>query len=123
MMAEWSIKGLLLSFPISNNKCSGVDDDSGIPDWAWEGVITNLAIKIAPSYGKAVSPETKIAAKNSYTTICGVFAKPREKEAESMPVGAGYKATDYRRWTPQPKQEYAVAVDEEVDVSGGYDGT
>ena len=118
MMAEWSIKGIRLSFPISKIQQSSVDDDSNIPDWAWEAVITNLAIRMAPSYGKTVQPETKIAAKNAYNTLCSNFAKPREMQMSSMPKGAGYKAIDFP-YTPEPKNEYLDDVDEEVDLSGG----
>lgn len=122
MMAEWSIKGITLSFPISKIQNSSTTDDSNIPDWAWEAVITNLAIKIAPSYGKTVAVETKIAAKSTYNTLYMVFTQPREMQLPSMPKGAGYKTTEFR-YTPNPENPYADTVDNEVDLSGGPSGT
>ena len=117
MMAEWNGRGLRLSYPISKIENSDPDDDSNIPDWAWEAVVTNLAIKIAPSYGKTVSPDTKVAAKHAFNTLYSVFAKPREMQLSSMPKGAGYKSTDFR-YTPAPSDTYLEPVDNDVDLTG-----
>jgi len=118
MMAEWNKRGILLSFPISKIQNSQSTDDTNIPDWAWEAVVLNLAIRIAPSYGKQVSMDTKVTAKNGYNTLLGEFSKPREMQFPSMPKGAGYKETE-RRFTPNPNDPYLKEIDEEVDLSGG----
>jgi len=118
MIARWNIKGIRLSFPIAKIDSSSTTDDSYIPDWAWEAAVTNLAVLIAPSYGKAVSQETKVAAKNGYNTLCSVFSRPKEMQLGSMPKGAGYKTTDFR-FTSEPKDPYLEQSDEEVDLSGG----
>jgi RNase H-fold protein (predicted Holliday junction resolvase) len=89
MMAEWSIKGILVEFPISKEQNSDPSDNSNIPDWSWEAVITNLAVRIAPSYGKAVSMETKTSAQKAYRAVCAEYAKPRPSRFPSMPKGAG----------------------------------
>lgn len=119
MMAEWYGKGIKISFPISKVEDSSVDDETGIPDWAWEAVITNLAIRIAPSYGKTVSMETRIAAKNSYNVLCKNFVEPKEMQLPSIPKGAGYKNTD-SPFTPPPEDTFVEPVDEDIDFSGGY---
>lgn len=118
MMAEWDARGILLSFPISKEESSTPEDDSNIPDWAWDAVATNLAIRIAPSYGKAVAQETRINAKNAYNTLLAEFAKPKEAQFPSMPKGAGYKTTEFR-WTAAPEDRQLKQVDEEFDPSGG----
>jgi len=118
MMAEWSGKGITLSFPISKKENSSPDDDSNIPDWAWKAVITNLAIEIAPSYGKTVAMETKVAAKQAYNTVYGIFSVPKRSQMGSMPMGAGYKSRR-TRFTPEPENHYVERVDEELDLSGG----
>ena len=119
MMAEWDAKGIKVSYPISQTDKSFTTDDSNVPDWAWEAIITNLALKMAPSYGKEPSMQTKISAKKSLNTLLGLFAGSRESQLESMPRGAGYKSVSERRWTPQPKETYLKQVDEDVDLSGG----
>ena len=118
MMAEWGGRNIRLSYPIAKIESSSPDDDSNIPDWAWEAVVTNLAIRIAPSYGKQVSPETKTVAKHAYTTLCGKFSQPMEMQLPSMPKGAGFKTTEYR-YTPVPKDNQLKQVDESFDPSGG----
>jgi len=117
MMAEWGARKIRLSYPITKDRAPNPDEESSIPDWAGEAVITNLAIRIAPSYGKQVSPETKAVARSSYTTLCGVFSKPLEMQLPSMPIGAGYKNTE-NRWSPEPEDPYVKQVDEEIDLTG-----
>ena len=95
MLAEWNGRGIRLAYPVpSNPENSDMDQDSGIPDMAWEAVITNLAIRIAPSFGKAVSAETKATARHALNTILAVAAMPTEVRLPSMPAGAGNKSVD-----------------------------
>lgn len=117
MMAEWSSRGILLAYPISKEEDSLPDDDSLVPDWTWEAIATNLAIRIAPSYGKTVSPETKTTAKRGYTTICRVFSKPKEMQFGSIPKGAGYKSID-QPYTPAAVNHTLEPIDESFDPSG-----
>lgn len=118
MLAEWNIKGIRLGYPISKEENSEPGDDSNIPDWAWEAVITNLAIRLAPSYGKTVSLDTRAVAKNSFTTLCSNFSMPREMQFNSMPRGAGYKGTN-NRFMSNPSDPYLDSVDDDVDLTGG----
>jgi len=93
MMAEWSAKGILLSYPLPGSaNGSELTQDSNVPDTAIEAVITNLAIRIAPSYGKIVLQETKMTAKNSLNLLFSMFSMPKEMQLPSMPKGAGYKS-------------------------------
>ena len=41
-----------------------------IPAWAEDGVVAQLAIRLAPTYGAQVSPELYEAAKDSFNSIC-----------------------------------------------------
>lgn len=118
MMAHWSDKGLTLSY----NSGGGPDEDSGVPSIADEAVITNLAIRLAPSYGKQVSPQVMANAKGALNTLLGKSTQPRQQQYQQMPLGAGYKST-FQRFTDPPKEEYLEGVDESVDLSGGPDGT
>jgi hypothetical protein len=63
-----------------------------VPDSANQAIYTNLAIKLAPSYGKQVMPDTKATAKESYNTLLSIAAMPHEQQfPRSMPAGAGNK--------------------------------
>lgn len=95
MMAEWNARGLRLGYPVPDNPAdSDIDVNSNIPDAAWEAVITNLAIKIAPAYGKQVSIDTKTTARHALNTILGRAAVPPEMKLPAMPSGAGNKTID-----------------------------
>lgn len=93
MMAEWNAQGIRLRYPIpSSPQDSDLDQQSDTPDSAWEAIITNLAIRIAPGYGKAVSPDTKVTAKLGLNTLMQRAAFPLEQQLpDTMPIGQGNK--------------------------------
>jgi hypothetical protein len=93
MMASWNALGIRLAYPIpSSPEFSDIDAESQVPDSANEAIITNLAIKLAPSYGKQVMPETKETAKSTYNTLLSRAAMPTEQQMPgTMPSGAGNK--------------------------------
>jgi len=93
MMMEWNAQGIRLGYPIASSpQDSDLDTETNTPDSAWEAVITNLAIRIAPGYGKTVSPDTKMLAKNAYNILLQRATFPLEKQLpETMPIGQGNK--------------------------------
>lgn len=93
MLAEWNAKGLRLGYPIPGSPMdSDLDEPSQVPDSAYEAIITNLAVRLAPSYGKAVSPDTKATAKAGYNTLLSRACFPPEMQFPgSLPSGAGNK--------------------------------
>jgi hypothetical protein len=93
MMASWNALGIRLGYPLpSSPQFSDLDAESEVPDSANEAIITNLAIKLAPGYGKQVMPETKAKAKETYNTLLSRAAVPMEQQLPStMPSGAGNK--------------------------------
>ena len=93
MMMEWNAQGVRLGYPIASSpQDADLDTDTFTPDSAWEAVITNLAIRIAPGYGKTVSPDTKAMAKNAYNILLQRATFPLEKQLpETMPIGQGNK--------------------------------
>jgi len=94
-MAEWNARGLRLSYNGPNPpNGSDIEADSGLPDRAWEAVITNLALRLAPSYGKTLSIDTRITARHAFNTILADVAMPSEMKLSTIPAGAGYKNTD-----------------------------
>lgn len=93
MMAEWNAKGIRLGYPLpSSPQFSDVDAQSEVPDSANEAIITNLALKLAPSYGRNPMPDTKITAKTAYNTLLSRAAMPMEQQfPDTLPSGAGNK--------------------------------
>ena len=93
MMAEWNGKGIRLGYPVPGSpENSALTEETQVPDYANEAIITNLAIRMAPSRGKTVSPETKAVAKQGYNTLLSRAALPPEMQfTRNMPAGAGLK--------------------------------
>lgn len=93
MMGTWNGKGIRLGYSMATEADgSELDQDSGLPDSAYETVICNLAIRIAPQFGKMVSAETKATAKAGYDVLLARAAMPTEQQYPSgMPRGAGNK--------------------------------
>jgi hypothetical protein len=93
MMAEWNGKGIRLGYPIPSTALGNdLEASSNIPDSANNAVVTNLAVRLAPSYGKTVSMETKIAAKMGYDVLSARASKiPEYSISGMMPRGAGNK--------------------------------
>lgn len=116
MMAAWTLKGVNLGYPSSSlANGSDLDQKSNIPSYAVEAVRTNLAIKIAPGYGKNVSPDTKGTAKTALNSLYSMAAMPKEQQLPSMPVGAGYKS-EYA-FSAGPKDTAVTPIDESIDLS------
>ena len=93
MMMEWNAQGIRLGYPIASSpQDSDLDSETNAPDSAWEAIITNLAIRIAPGYGKTVSPDTKVSAKGAYNVLLQRATFPLEQQfPTTMPIGQGNK--------------------------------
>jgi len=93
MMASWNARGIRLGYPIpSSPQNSSLDQETEVPDSANEAIYSNLAIKLAPGFGKTPSVETKAAAKMTYDTLLSRAAMPPEQQLPgTMPSGAGNK--------------------------------
>ncbi len=97
MIADWNGKGIRLGYPLPGSpEDSSLSEPTNVPDSANQAIITNLAVRLAPSYGKQVMPETKAVAKESYNTLLSRAAMPFEMQLPgSMPAGAGNKPWRY----------------------------
>lgn len=93
MMADWNGKGIRLGYPIPSSPQDGsIDEQTNVPDSAYEAIICNLGIRLAPSYGKQVMNETKATAKQGYDTLMQRATAPLEQQfPNTMPSGAGNK--------------------------------
>ena len=93
MLAKWDGRGLRLRYPMTlQPDDSSLDTDSNVPDWANEAIYKNLAISLAPSYGKIVSNETKQNARMGYDLLLSKSATPNQMQLPgTMPAGAWNK--------------------------------
>ena len=93
MMATWNAAGIRIGYPIpSNPNDSDLDQDTAVPDSANEAILLNLAVKLAPGFGKQTFSDTKAGARNAYDGLLALAAKPNQKQLPTtMPTGAGQK--------------------------------
>lgn len=93
MMGTWNAKGIRLGYPITTLPAAAdLDQDSNLPDSSIEAVYLQLAIRISPSFGKAVPQELKQTAKEAYDAMLIKIAHPIEMQfPQTLPAGQGTK--------------------------------
>lgn len=65
-------------------------DDPGVDDADVDAVVLNLALRLAPGYGKTTSGELRSAARDAKNVLFGRYANNTELEMSSrLPMGAG----------------------------------
>ena len=117
MMAEWNAKGIRLSYPVPGSPDDNdLSEPTQVPDSAYEAIITNLGIRIAPQHGKTVAVETKASAKAAYNTLLARACFPPEMQFPStMGVGTGNKPRRVSgTFMPQPVNNLDVGHDAEL---------
>lgn len=95
MVAQWESKGIVLGYALpASPGDSNLDDDSGVADRHVLALQMNLALALAPSFGKAVTLETKLAARDAYADLLREATTPQSQNAlrAGVPLGAGNKA-------------------------------
>lgn len=91
LLSEWTASGAAGGYSGGD-----LDDDSGIPSDGERGVICGLAMDLAPSFGKATAPETKIAARRGKRLMMrkSMNIPRRATSWQDIPAGAGWKYED-----------------------------
>jgi hypothetical protein len=120
MMAEWNAKGIRLAYPLPGSpQDASLTEPSNVPDSANEAIITNLAMRLSPSFGKIPSPMTLSTAKAGYNTLLSRAAMPGEQQLPgTMPAGAGWKTWRWGRgpFVDAPKDPVAVGGDSKLTL-------
>lgn len=121
MMATWNGKGIRLGYPLpSSTGASDLDQIIGVPDDALEAMHLNLAVRIAPGYGKTVSPDTKANAQMSYKALLSRSTIPVEMQLGDMtiPSGQGNKGWRYYNdaFLRHPTDPLTVGPDSILDL-------
>lgn len=93
MLASWNAIGIRIGYPIASNpNDDDLNQDSQITDSAIEAVYTNLAIRIAPRFGKTIPQELRQTAKSTYDNLLTKLAMPPGMQfPNTLPSGAGNK--------------------------------
>lgn len=104
MMAQWDGDDIRVGYKLPDPLVgSALDDDSGVPDAARLAIFTNLAVLLAPLFGKEVAPSTASTAARTYQALSRASAIPRPlRMPDSMPTGTGNRPWSGRAYFPSP---------------------
>lgn len=114
MMAQWNARGIRLGFPVPSSPDGGdVDQETNLPDAALEAVYLNLAKRIAPGFGKQLTPETKAMARESFDALMVRAVKPIEMQIPGgVPLGAGVRTYSGRSGFTASPEDVLMAGDD-----------
>lgn len=119
MLAFWNSRGIRIGYPLpSSPQDSSLDDETGVPDAAIEAICSNLAVRLAPTVGKVISPDTKSVAREAYKELLRRAAFPPEQQfVGTLPAGAGTKYWQRREdpFVRQPSDPLDAGGDSELD--------
>lgn len=93
MIAEWNAATIRIGYPLPDDPLkSHIDDKTYVPSGFNNAVIYNLAVRIAPDFGKTIPPEILSVATKSYDALLiqAVFPNPMQYPGE-LPLGSGNK--------------------------------
>lgn len=93
LMATWNGEGIAIGYLLpSSPENSSLDDLAGVPDWSYEAIYLELAKRLAPTVGKQVSQETKVAAREAYKILLKKTQQNNTMQLPTtLPLGAGNK--------------------------------
>lgn len=77
----------------SSPEDTNINAETNVPDFANEAIYMNLAVRLAPAFGKTVSPEIRLVADTSYSNMVNQAAipTPERQLPQYMPRGQGTK--------------------------------
>lgn len=93
LMSSWYAMNIQVSYPmIDDPDFATLDQKTDVPQAANEAIILNLALVLAPSYGKTVSQDTKGNAKKAYSNLLSFLVDaPICPYPSNTPMGSGNK--------------------------------
>lgn len=100
MLATW---GATANIRISYSGGNGFGDlgvETEVPDWAVSAMYLNLAISLAPAYGKTVSPDTKVNAKQALDSIMNATTERRTRYLGGYAGAGNYTQTTLPAFEP-----------------------
>lgn len=117
MMATWNAQGIRVGYPLPTGPDGGdLDDDTNVPDAAFDAIVTGLAIRCAPMWGKTVGPEHRLNAATSLLALRSFLATIPQRQADMLPAGAGNKPWDTLQvFTTGPVPTLDAGKDGELD--------
>ncbi len=120
MMAEWDASGIHVGYPLATPTSTSPATETSVYPYAVEAIALNLAIRLAPSFGRQVMPDTKANAKAAKdTVILRMTSPPSMHLPNTMPAGAGNRQAQWGQgpFLVQPDEGITVADEGELDFN------
>ncbi len=95
MMAEWEGEGIDLGYTATDGEPQP-DVDMTTPSYADSAIVYNLAMRLAPSFGKQLLPSVKGEAKRGYGLVVAKTMTLKAMPGNRVPVSGG--GNWWRRW-------------------------
>lgn len=122
LMATWGIIGIRIGYNATLDPLDADPDQaSGVPDWANEAIFLALARRVAPSFGKIVSQETKTNGKFAYDAMLSriTATPPSMQYVSNLPSGAGNRRTSiYQPFVVPPADRLTAGPDSLLEFNG-----
>jgi len=121
MMAGWNANGIRIGWPMATQPDdASLDTDPKAPDVANEAIYLNLAIRLAPGFGKTISTETKADADAAYSNLLNQTSAPTPERQypNTLPRGQGSKPWRSRNsnpFLPNPDTPLQAGEDDYID--------
>lgn len=109
MMATWAGSGIRIGYAGGDGE-GDLDVETDCPVWADDAMVLGLAVRLAPSFGKVPSAETKSMAAAAHRVVMNKTAQPSNR-----PV-SGYGGNGYR--IPVPAPDITLGNDGTLDLGG-----
>lgn len=109
-MSDLEVRGVKLGYTVVNN----IADTVTVPPGALRGIISNIAVELAPDYGGVVSPELVAIANSGMKTLrlIGVTVQ-RARFPSTLPRGSGSEPYGYTHISPfYPDLQAAIVSDD-----------
>lgn len=109
LAASWTKSGIRLGYPLPTSpQDADLDENTEVPDDAVQPLMYELAVQLAPGYGKEASRTTQLKAAENYRSLLSKATQPPKRQLDqSIPLGAGHK-TYYRRGLRVPVIEETI---------------
>lgn len=112
MIASWGSIGARIAYPLSTSpNTTDIDADTTVPDFCNEAIYSNLALRLGPTLGKNISPDTRVNARLAYLRMVDrIVDIPSEYKFPSrLPRGQGTKP-----WRTYNSPFFIEPVDNEI---------
>ncbi|MEM5405808.1 packaged DNA stabilization gp4 family protein [Paraburkholderia unamae] len=113
-------RGIRLSYNAAASASAATANDAiGIPQWAEDCIIPLFALRLAPTIGKQVHPDTRLAARRGLNALLtGTYTIPTMQMPRHMPIGSGNRRNTKNQQFFAPVDRLTTRYDDLLEPSG-----